>query len=125
MKAVFDTNILVDYLNGVSEAADEFQRYDTRLISQVSWMEVLVGCRSNEEERLVRAFLDTFEVVSIDGMVAESAVMLRRASRMRLPDAIVYATAKTRQTLLVTRDKRDFPVDAPDVRVPYELSVQK
>jgi predicted nucleic acid-binding protein len=43
MKAVFDTNILVDYLNGFPQAAEELNRYSQRLISQITWMEVLQG----------------------------------------------------------------------------------
>ena len=39
VRALFDTNILVDYLNGHRRAADEIGRYDERLISRISWME--------------------------------------------------------------------------------------
>ena len=43
MNAVFDTNIVIDALNGVSEADDEYARYERVLISRITWMEVLVG----------------------------------------------------------------------------------
>jgi hypothetical protein len=36
-----------------------------------------------------------------------------------VPDAIVFASAKVRNDLLVTRDLDDFPDDDPGVRVPY------
>lgn len=121
MKAVFDTNILVGYLNGVEQAADELQRYNHRLISQISWMEVLVGCGDSEEERVVRSFLESFGVVALDGEVAEAAVMLRRENRLKLPDAIIMGTAECQQALLVTRDTRAFPQESPGIRVPYQL----
>lgn len=121
VKAVFDTNILVDYLNGVEQAADELQRYNHRLISQITWMEVLVGCGDSEEERVVRSFLESFGVVALDGEVAEAAVMLRRENRLKLPDAIIMGTAECQQALLVTRDTRAFPQDTPGIRVPYQL----
>ena len=121
MKAVFDTNILVDYLNGIPQAAEELSRYSRRLISQITWMEVLVGCRDDGEEQLVREFLATFDVVPINAQVAESAVMLRRANRLRLPDAIILATAECSHALLVTRNTKDFPADTPGIRVPYSL----
>ena len=37
VKALFDTNILVDYLNAVSEVRDELQRYHEKAISVVTW----------------------------------------------------------------------------------------
>ena len=43
MIAVFDTNIVIDALNGVSEADAEYGRYERVMISRVTWMEVLVG----------------------------------------------------------------------------------
>lgn len=121
MKAVFDTNILVDYLNGLPQAAEELNRYNQRLICQITWMEVMAGCRDDQEEQLVRGFLATFDVVPIDAQVAETAVILRRANRLRLPDAIILATAECSHALLVTRDTKDFPSDTPGIRVPYRL----
>ncbi len=120
MKAVLDTNILVDYLNGFDDARREIDLYQRPMISPITWMEVLVGARKGEDQPL-RDFLGRFEQVPIDPAVAEAAVELRRRYRLRLPDAIVWATARTRDALLVTRDTRDFPTDDPSVRVPYTL----
>ena len=121
MKALFDTNILVDYLNGVGAARDELGLYRTRLVSLVSWMEVMIGCHDDTEQAAARRFLDAFEVVPVDAAVAERAVVLRRGNRIRLPDAIIQASAEQRNALLVTRNTRDFPADQPGVRVPYEV----
>jgi len=40
---------------------------------------------------------------------------------MRLPDALIWASAQHESALLVSRNTRDFPADAPGVRVPYQL----
>lgn len=53
------------------------------------------------------------------GAVARAAVLLRRAHRLRLPDALIWATARVNHCLLVTRNSRDFPVSEPEVRIPY------
>lgn len=37
MKAVFDTNVLVDFLTGVAAARDELHRFRERAISIVTW----------------------------------------------------------------------------------------
>jgi len=120
MKALFDTNILIDYLNGVESAREELQRHSELLISAVSWMEVMVGVTS-EEEASVRQFLDGFHQVVIGRSVAERAVALRREHRVRLPDAIIWASAECESALLVTRNRRDFSPEHPGVRIPYEL----
>lgn len=121
VKALFDTNILVDYLNGIPPAREELQRHPERLISLLTWMEILVGCHDPEEEATARRFLDGFEIVPVNGGVAERAVALRRQYRLRLPDAIIWASAQEHSALLITRDTRDFPADAPEIRVPYQL----
>lgn len=118
MKALFDTNILIDFLNGRREARQELDRYEDRAISIVTWMEVMVG--ANQATAVgTRAFLDEFEVINLDAAVAERAVELRRTHRIKLPDAIIWASARLQDRLLVTRDISDFPADDPGVRMPY------
>lgn len=121
MKALFDTNILVDYLNGAEQARHELALYETPLISLVTWMEVLVGAADEQEDRLLRGFLTRFGEVPVDKPVSERAVEIRRRHRMRLPDAIIWASAQQHDVLLVTRNTKDFPETAPGIRVPYRL----
>ena len=80
----------------------------------------MVGAKP-EEGPLVRAFLATFELVPVNADVAERAVEIRRGYRIRLPDAIVWAGARVANALLVTRNDRDFPADAPGIRIPYRV----
>jgi len=40
---------------------------------------------------------------------------------MRLPDAVVRASAQVHSMLLVTRDAKAFPVGEPGIRMPYAL----
>ena len=120
MRALLDTNILIDYLNGVRAAKDEIGRYQRPLISMITWIEVMIGARP-VDAALVRAFLSGFERIEIDQAVAEEAVELRRQRRLRLPDAIIWASARRHDALLVTRNSKDFPPQEPEVRVPYSL----
>jgi predicted nucleic acid-binding protein len=120
VKALFDTNILIDFLNAVPEARAELQRYPDRAISIVTWMEVMVGA-DRDLEAETRTFLSGFDIVGVEEKVAERAVGLRRGHRIRLPDAIIWATAQTRAMLLVTRNTKDFPANDPGVRMPYSL----
>ena len=121
MKALFDSNILIDYLNGYDEAAAELARHRDRLISVITWMEVLVGARSDEEAEIIELFLRDFVVIPLTRAVARGAVEIRQVHRLRLPDAIVWSSARSESALLVTRNTKDFPIAEPGVRVPYEL----
>lgn len=121
MNAVFDTVILIDYLNRVPQAATEFEHYDRITISMVSWIEVMVGVRTAAEETLAREFLQTFKVHDVNAAIAEQAARIRRSSRIRVPDTIIWATALELGELLVTRNMKDFPSDDPGVRIPYTI----
>ena len=119
MKVVFDTNILIDYLDGNESAAATIQRYSEPIISRVTWLEVLAGVREKDEEAAIRMFLRGFMVHEMDELIAEIALKLRRERRLRLPDAIILATAHAHSCLLLTRNTRDFKTAWPEIHVPY------
>lgn len=121
MKAVFDTNILIDYLNGVQRAATEIERCSSPVISIISWMEVMAGVKDSPHEMLTRSFLRKFSTQDITSEVAEEAVSIQAGRRIKLPDAIVLATARVHRCSLVTRNTKDFPGNDPDICVPYKL----
>ena len=125
MNAVFDTNVLIDYLNGVDAAKVEFERYRTRLISIISWMELLIGAHNDEEADVIEMFLREFRTIEITRAIAREAVAVRSARRIRLPDAVIWATARTESALLVTRNVKDFPADEPGIRIPYEAAEKR
>lgn len=119
VEAVFDTNILFDYLIGRDEARQEFDRYSRRAISIVTWMELQIGSQSEDEADVIDLFLREFRVVDITRQLSRRAVEIRRRTRVRLPDAIIWATAQMESALLVTRNTKAFPTDDPGIRVPY------
>jgi hypothetical protein len=121
VKSLFDTNILIDYLGGVEPARTEIARARERFISIVTWMEVLAGAHDADEEDVIDMFLRDFTVVDLTRRIARDAVEIRRTYRMRLPDAIVWASARSESAVLVTRNTKDFPEDESGVRVPYTL----
>jgi predicted nucleic acid-binding protein len=121
VRAVLDTNILIDLLSGVEKGRAEIDRYTRRTISIVTWMEVMVGARDAGEEDALRAFLLRFDVAPLTTEIASEAVSLRREHGLGLPDAIIWATARVSECLLVTRNTSDFPADDPGVRFPYQV----
>ncbi len=119
MNALFDTNILIDYLNGNDASKKELASYRQRLISIVTWMEMLAGSHNAEEADVIEMFMRDFRVVELTRGIAREAVEIRRTHRMKLPDAVIWATARAESALLVTRNTKDFPKDHTGVRVPY------
>ncbi len=121
MKPVlFDTVILIDFLNGVKAARKEIQAHTDRAISLVTWMEVMAGA-TEDEESATTLFLGTFINLPITPAVAERAVTLRKTLKVKLPDAIILATAQLEGRVFVTRNTRDFKPDDVAVVVPYRL----
>lgn len=121
MKAVFDTNLLIDYLNGIESAAQELSLYQTRIISIITYIEVLVGASDQEEETTIRGFLTSFERREVCSTIADAAIQLRQEHQLKVPDAIVYGTARVEGCILVSRNTKDLKPTWPDIRVPYQI----
>jgi predicted nucleic acid-binding protein len=119
VKAVIDSDVLIDYLQGLPAAREELARYRRPLCSLISFMELLAGARTEPERRAAEALLASLGRVELTEEVARRAVELRQSLRLKLPDAIVLASAEVEGCILVTRNTKDFPAGDPRVRFPY------
>ncbi len=84
-------------------------------------MELLCGAKDSSEKQAVETLLSGMQRVDFDEKVARRAVELRQSLRLKLPDAVVLASAEEEGCILVTRNTRDFPADDPRVRFPYSV----
>ena len=82
---------------------------------------MLTGIRDDENQNRVESLLAFFEMIELDEAVSRQAIELRKQYRLKIPDAIVFASAKLHGSVLVTRDLNDFPAGDPGIRVPYEI----
>jgi predicted nucleic acid-binding protein len=119
VNALLDSDILLDFLDGYGAAAREIARYHECCVSIISWMEILAGARNQADEDVRRGFLGHFRIVPLTAQVAEEAVRLRREYRLKLPDAVIWASAITENCLLVSRNTKHFPANQASVRFPY------
>lgn len=118
---LFDTNILIDLFSGRVEARNALEAYPPQnAISLITWMEVMVGAKKYHQEHRTRLALSAFNVIGISQDIAEQSVNLRQEYRMKLPDAIILATAHIHRLELVTRNTKDF-AGIPGVTTPYQL----
>ena len=124
---LFDTNILIDNLEGHAAAVAELMYYDDCIISSINWLEV--ACKMDQTARQrFRAFLNgaSIRIVHPDDAIIERAATLRGNSLLTPPkfprlDCIVRATAEMAGRLIITRNPADFGGEGPMVRVPYDI----
>jgi predicted nucleic acid-binding protein len=48
VKALFDTNVLIDYLSGIKAAKTELAKYSNMAISMITWMEIQDGTEPSD-----------------------------------------------------------------------------
>jgi predicted nucleic acid-binding protein len=121
VKAIIDSDVLIDYLQGIHAAKAELARYRRPHCSIISFMELLAGARTDAERQAAESLLATLTRLELTEPVARRAVELRQSLRLKLPDAIVLASAEAEGCILVTRNTKDFPPNDPRVRFPYTV----
>jgi predicted nucleic acid-binding protein len=97
-----DTDIFIDHLRGARQLAPGRHRLHYSVITRA---ELFAG---NTATNLASVLLAPFREVPIDRTVAERAGRIRRESGIRLPDALIAATAIVHGLGLVTRNRSDF-----------------
>ncbi len=118
--AVFDTNIVIDYLNGEVQAKDTIEKYTQIAISVITYIEVMAGVKE-VYKREVEEFLNSFQVLSFNEKMTSDIVKIKNTLKIKLPDAIILATARKNKAVLVTRDFKDFSKNQKDIIIPYKL----
>lgn len=97
-----DTDIFVDHLRGARAFDPQERRVHYSVITRA---ELFAG---STEPDAVDTLLGPFREIAIDRAVAERAGRIRRDCGVRLPDALIAATAIEMGLALVTRNRRDF-----------------
>lgn len=102
-RILVDSDVLVDHLRGhhrLSRGQDDLH------VSVVTRAELFAG--RGTEERRIRRLLEPMTDLPVDTAIAERAGRLRRTNSLRLPDALIAATALEHRLTLLTRNVSDF-----------------
>ena len=108
-KGLLDSNVIIDAVKNKILIEDILNHYDSIYISIITYVEVLGFRFENEEDKsAIQNLLSMIEIVKLGKSIADIAVDIRTFSKMKLPDALILATAKYLEADLITSDIDDF-----------------
>ncbi len=109
---LIDTNVISDYFSA-SFSDKGFLFMDIVIdtipkLSIISQIELLSWKADIVTEKSVRNFIEDSIIFNISTEIIEYSVALRRSVRIKIPDAIIAATAIANGYILITNNERDF-----------------
>ena len=99
---LLDTNIVLYFLGGRLAAPLPVGQYVVSVITEIELLSY--PSISGDEETQISNFLTKITVVGIEVKIKELTIALRKKYRLRLPDAIIAATAQSLNATLLTND---------------------
>lgn len=97
-----DTDVFVDHLRGATELKTGRHRLHYSVITRA---ELFAGSSATD---IVAQLLGPLREVPVDRAIAERAGRVRRDAGIRLPDALIAATALEHELEVATHNIRDF-----------------
>ncbi|WP_264534762.1 type II toxin-antitoxin system VapC family toxin [Flavobacterium sp. N1736] len=110
-KVVLDTNVIIFASKQLIDVEKFVTSFDEYYVSIITYLEVYsYNFSNNKEKQLIDALFKSIEVVELNKTIAEMAIEIRRNKerKIKLPDAIILATAKFLKLPLLTDDWDDF-----------------
>ena len=108
-KLLLDTNVILGLFKGQPSIAALLDAAETDVLyaSVITRMELLsFPGITPEEEKHIRNFLDEeVSIIPLNTEIEDTAIRLRRATRHKIPDAVVAASAIASKAVLVTYDR--------------------
>lgn len=127
---LIDTNALIDYLNeklppeGLSFMDSVVD--DRPFISIVTKIELLRFNTQEDVYQVLQDFVNDSAVLGLNDLVVEKTIAICRSSKIKLPDAIIAATALVNGLIVISRNISDFKQIA-DLKIlnPHEVKPRR
>lgn len=99
---VLDTNVVLYFLGGRLTNPLPSGQYFVSVITEIELLSY--PSLSSDEEVQIRDFLAKLTVVELESNIKDLAITFRKQYKLRLPDAIIAATAQVLNATLFTND---------------------
>jgi predicted nucleic acid-binding protein len=128
IKYLWDTNTVIYFLQKqfprkAEQFVDSILEESPPAISSITEIELLCWKTTDKKSlEILHKFVEDIIVFELDKPVKLKAVDIRKSSNLKLPDAIIAATALIHQLTLVTRNTKDFKnITGLQTANPFEL----
>ena len=110
-KALLDSNVIIFASKQLIDTEELLARYDEFYVSIVTFMEVYGYEFTNKDEKdLIDELFANLEIIEVNKTIADQSIIYRKnkTKKIKLPDAIILATAKLLDANLLSDDWDDF-----------------
>jgi predicted nucleic acid-binding protein len=129
-KYFIDTNAIIDYTSGLYSKKgltfmDKVVNQSIN-ISVISKIEALAFAPQTELQnaffQLVVEFVNNANVYALDDEIIDTTIEIRKTYKLKLPDAIIAATALNNGLILISRNTKDFD-KVPEIHIinPHDI----
>ena len=115
MDYIFDTNAVINFICDTGDFS-VLSKKDVYYISFITNIELFVGVKTEDEDRITKLFIKKTEMTLIDNDIIRRTINIRKNFGLKLPDAVIVATAYEKNATLVTSDK-EIIKKAPDMNI--------
>ena len=123
---LIDSNVVVDYLNKkfdaiqmvfMNEIIDKIPN-----LSVISKIEVLSFNANEEYTNLLADFINDAIIIDLTTDIVNRTILLRKKYKIKVPDAIIAATALVFDYTIITNNEKDFAnIKSLKVLNPYKV----
>jgi len=109
---LIDTNAVVDYIgNKLPVDGMAFMNNvidNVPFVSIITKIEVLGFTTLDKHYKLLTDFMDDAIIFTLSNEIVDTCIELRKKYKIKLPDAIIAATALSQNLVLISRNDKDF-----------------